>query len=158
MIVLLTTVHIIICFLLVAIVLLQAGKGAEIGAAFGGGASQTMFGSRGAATVFQKATAAVAITFMLTSLGLAYFSRQTRGGSVVDEAGGPPVTQSAPAEAGAGAAGEAGTEGAADETGLPGAPGDAVLPGIPVTPGAESAGDAPAPPASPAEDAPPGQP
>jgi len=145
MIVLMTIVHVIVSILLIAIVLLQAGKGAEIGAAFGGGASQTMFGSRGAATVFQKATAAIAITFMLTSLGLAYTSRKSRGGSVVDEAAAP-AAQSAPAEAGAGAAG---APGAAGENALPaqsGAPGKSGLPGMPAEPGA---GGEPAPPDAP---------
>ena len=61
--------HILICFLIIGVVLLQAGKGAEIGAAFGG-SSQTLFGSRGAGTFLSKVTTGAAILFMVTSLVL----------------------------------------------------------------------------------------
>ncbi len=73
-------VHIFVCFFLIAVVLLQSGKGAEIGAAFGG-SSQTLFGSRGAATFLGKMTTIVAVVFMVTSLLLAIIT--SRGGSVV---------------------------------------------------------------------------
>lgn len=65
--------HIIVCIFLIFIVLIQSSKGAEIGAAFGG-SSQTLFGSRGAATFLSKLTTVAAIVFMLTSLTLAVFS------------------------------------------------------------------------------------
>ncbi|MCK5591458.1 MAG: preprotein translocase subunit SecG [Candidatus Pacebacteria bacterium] len=68
--------HIFVSIALVLIVLLQSGKGANMGAAFGGGASQTLFGSTGASTFLSKATTAVAVIFMLTSLYLAYVSGQ----------------------------------------------------------------------------------
>ena len=58
------------------IVLLQTGKGADMGAAFGGGSSQTLFGSTGASTFLSKATTVAAIVFMLTSLSLAYVARK----------------------------------------------------------------------------------
>jgi preprotein translocase subunit SecG len=64
-------VHISVCVALILIVLLQRGKGSDIGAAFGG-SSQAIFGSRGATTFLHKVTAAIAIIFMLTSLGLAF--------------------------------------------------------------------------------------
>ena len=64
-------VHISVCVALILIVLLQRGKGSDIGAAFGG-SSQAIFGSRGATTFLHKITAAIAIIFMLTSLGLAF--------------------------------------------------------------------------------------
>jgi preprotein translocase subunit SecG len=64
-------VHISICVALILIVLLQRGKGSDMGAAFGG-SSQAIFGSRGATTFLHKITAAIAIIFMLTSLGLAF--------------------------------------------------------------------------------------
>jgi preprotein translocase subunit SecG len=64
-------VHISICVALILIVLLQRGKGSDMGAAFGG-SSQAIFGSRGATTFLHKVTAAIAIIFMLTSLGLAF--------------------------------------------------------------------------------------
>ncbi|MFQ5991379.1 MAG: preprotein translocase subunit SecG [Nitrospiraceae bacterium] len=77
-------VHIIVCFLMIAAILLQSGKGAEIGAAFGG-SSQTVFGSRGPGTFLSKVTVAAAIIFMLTSLGLAVLSRErTFSSTVID--------------------------------------------------------------------------
>ena len=69
------TVHIIVCLALILIVLLQHGKGAGIGAAFGG-SSQTVFGSTGAAPFLAKMTAVAAILFMVTSLGLTFMGRQ----------------------------------------------------------------------------------
>ena len=67
-------IHIVVSIALIMIVLLQTGKGADMGAAFGGGGSQTLFGSTGASTFLSKATTAAAVVFMLTSLGLAYLS------------------------------------------------------------------------------------
>ena len=69
-------VHVVVCFLMIAAILLQGGKGAEIGAAFGG-SSQTVFGSRGPTNFLSKVTIATAVIFMLTSLSLAYLSRQS---------------------------------------------------------------------------------
>jgi len=83
MIALLLVIHIIVCLFLIFIILIQSSKGAELGAAFGG-SSQTLFGSRGAATFFSKLTTIAAIVFMLTSLSLAVVS--TRTGSVVKKA------------------------------------------------------------------------
>ncbi len=76
----LLVVHLLVCFFLIVIVLIQGGKGADMGAAFGG-SSQTLFGARGAATVFSKLTTIAAIVFMLTSFGLAVV--QTKSTSVV---------------------------------------------------------------------------
>jgi preprotein translocase subunit SecG len=84
--------HVLVCFALIMIVLLQAGKGAEMGAAFGG-ASQTIFGSSGAMGFLNKLTTVVAVIFMLTSL-LLTFSSTKRASSVIKER----PTQSAPAE------------------------------------------------------------
>ncbi|MGD2270676.1 MAG: preprotein translocase subunit SecG, partial [Desulfobacterales bacterium] len=78
-------IHIIVCIALIMIVLLQTGKGADMGAAFGGGASQTLFGSTGASTFLSKATTVAAIVFMLTSLALAYISTNRTKGSVLTE-------------------------------------------------------------------------
>ena len=80
MITLLLTVHIMVAVFLIFIVLIQSGKGAELGAAFGG-SSQTLFGSRGAAYFFSKLTTIAAVAFMVTSLSLAIVS--TKSGSVV---------------------------------------------------------------------------
>jgi preprotein translocase subunit SecG len=68
----LTILHVLVCIFLIAVVLLQRGKGAEIGAVFGGGGSSTVFGSRGAGSFLSKLTTAAAIVFMITSLSLAY--------------------------------------------------------------------------------------
>ncbi len=93
--------HLIVCFLMIAAILLQAGKGAEIGAAFGG-SSQTVFGSRGPGTFLSKVTVAAAVIFMLTSLGLALLSKQENVASVIDtpaasgEATAPSGTEPAP--------------------------------------------------------------
>ncbi|WP_447970723.1 preprotein translocase subunit SecG [Nitrospira sp. M1] len=77
-------IHLIVCFLMIAAILLQAGKGAEIGAAFGG-SSQTVFGSRGPGTFLSKVTVGAAIIFMLSSLSLALLSKQENtASSVID--------------------------------------------------------------------------
>ncbi len=67
-------IHVIASIALIMIVLLQTGKGTDMGAAFGGGSSQTLFGSTGASTFLSKATTVAAIVFMITSLSLAYLS------------------------------------------------------------------------------------
>jgi preprotein translocase subunit SecG len=91
MVIALTIVHVLMCFAIIAIVLLQAGKGADIGSAFGGAGSQAVFGSMGTPTVLGKITGAIAIIFTLTSFSLAILGGDRS--SVVREA--PPV--SAPA-------------------------------------------------------------
>lgn len=78
----LVVLHVVVAVALILIVLLQAGKGAGIGAAFGG-ASQTVFGPRGPGNFLSKLTTAAAGIFMITSLVLAIFSSQYVGGSVV---------------------------------------------------------------------------
>ncbi len=67
-----TTLHVIVCIFLVAVVLLQRGRGAQVGAVFGGGGGATMFGSRGAGNFLTKLTTGAAILFMVTSLSLSY--------------------------------------------------------------------------------------
>jgi len=71
----LIVLHIIVAFVMVGVILLQSGKGAEIGAAFGG-SSQTVFGARGASTMLSRLTAIAATIFMLTSLSLAILSKR----------------------------------------------------------------------------------
>jgi preprotein translocase subunit SecG len=86
----LVVIHIFVCIALIMIVLLQTGKGSDMGAAFGGGSSQTLFGSTGASTFLSKATTGAAIIFMLSSLGLAWMSSHRTGTeSVVTEAPAP---------------------------------------------------------------------
>ncbi len=79
MIIFLTIVHVLVCFLLIAVVLLQSGKAADLAGAFGGMGSQTTFGPRGAATLLTKATTIGAGLFMVTSLSLAVL--QSRAGA-----------------------------------------------------------------------------
>ena len=94
---LLIVVHVFVCVALIMIVLLQTGKGADMGAAFGGGGSQTLFGASGASTFLSKATTAAAIIFMLTSLILAYVSTSGTSKSIMSDAPAP-VTQPAETE------------------------------------------------------------
>ena len=82
---------IVIAFALVAIVLVQRGKGADIGAAFGSGASNTVFGSAGSLSFLTKATAWLAVGFFLVSFGLAYTARERA--ESVGEVGIPQVTE-----------------------------------------------------------------
>ncbi len=82
--VLLAVIHIFVCVVLILIVLLQGGKGAEMGAAFGG-ASQTVFGSSGPTDLLGKLTTWSAGIFMVTSLFLAYLSGGQTAPSVVDK-------------------------------------------------------------------------
>jgi len=69
----LVIVHILACIAMILVVLLQTGKGADMGAAFGG-SSQTVFGSSGPGTFLGKMTTGIAVVFMLTSLSLAYMA------------------------------------------------------------------------------------
>ena len=81
----LIVLHVIVALFLVLIVLLQTGKGAAMGSAFGSGASQTMFGSSGAGDLLSKLTTAAAVVFMLTSLSLAAVSSREEVESVIPE-------------------------------------------------------------------------
>ena len=78
---LLMALHVFVSLFLIVVVLLQGGKGAEMGSVFGGGSSQTLFGSRGGATFMNKLTTGIAVAFMITSLVLTVVS--LKGGSVV---------------------------------------------------------------------------
>ncbi|SFD85621.1 preprotein translocase subunit SecG [Thiohalospira halophila DSM 15071] len=82
----LITVHVLATGGLIALVLMQTGKGAEAGAAFGSGASATVFGAQGSASFLTRGTAALATIFFITSLSLAYLSTQeVSRKSVTDE-------------------------------------------------------------------------
>jgi preprotein translocase subunit SecG len=97
MIILITTIHIIVCLFLIIVVLLQSGKSGDIAAAFGGMGSQTAFGPRGAATVLSKATTWSAIIFMVTSLALSIFATRRGGSNSVLQGLKPSQTKSQPA-------------------------------------------------------------
>ncbi|MBI1987996.1 MAG: preprotein translocase subunit SecG [Nitrospinae bacterium] len=93
--ILLSIVHVLVALVLILVVLLQTGKGASMGAIFGG-ASQTLFGPRGAGNFLTKITAVTAIIFMVTSLSLAILSGRRNTSSVVERS--PEASkQSAPA-------------------------------------------------------------
>jgi preprotein translocase subunit SecG len=79
--ILVTILHVVVCAFLIAVVLLQSGKSADIAAAFGGMGSQTAFGTRTAATVLTKATTWAAIVFMLTSITLSVYASKSAGRS-----------------------------------------------------------------------------
>jgi len=137
-------IHIIVCIALILIILLQSGKGADIGAVFGGGSSQTVFGSTGAATFLSKVTIVAAVVFMITSIILTYFSGRgmVLERSVVSE-------QSAPAVPGGGAPAPI-PEKAETTPGHPGAvPGQAgqtpvpQAPSAPASPAEKPAGESP---------------
>ena len=84
--ILLILLHVVVCVALILIVLLQRGKGASIGAVFGG-SSQTVFGSAGASSFLQKITTIAAIVFMLTSLGLSAFFGRGPASSIMEGVG-----------------------------------------------------------------------
>jgi len=130
----LTVVHLVLALSLVGLVLLQHGKGADAGAAFGSGASSTVFGARGSGSFLTRSTAALATLFFVTSIALAYYSAQVgEPEGLMDQVDiqGPPVLPQQ------------------DDTGdLPVAPGDLDGPPVPLS-------ESPAPRASADTDLPP---
>ncbi len=96
--ILITAIHVIVCFVIIGVVLLQSGKGQDLAAAFGGQGSQSAFGPRGAATLLGKLTTWCAIIFMLTSITLSIMTtrRAASSGSVLSGEK-PAPTQKAPA-------------------------------------------------------------
>jgi len=93
--------HFLVCFVLIVVVLLQRGKGSDMGAALGGGGSNTVFGARGAGNFLSRATTTSAVIFMATSLSLAYFTTENADvrlfdpNEVIDE---PAAAETAPVE------------------------------------------------------------
>ena len=83
----LLTIHMIVAIVLIGLILIQRGKGADIGAAFGSGASQTVFGSRGSASFLTRTTAVLATVFFVSSLALSYmYSQRSERKSVTEMA------------------------------------------------------------------------
>jgi preprotein translocase subunit SecG len=101
MLLLLTLFHVVVCIALVMIVLLQKGKGASMGAAFGG-SSQTVFGSSGATPFLGKVTVAAAVIFMFTSLSLALLMGRGGSSSLMKGVNVPAATQPVEGQAPAG--------------------------------------------------------
>ena len=86
---LILSIHIILAIMLVVLILVQHGKGADAGAAFGSGASSTVFGAQGSATFLTKFTTFIALSFFLTSLALAYYASNITptSDSLIDQTG-----------------------------------------------------------------------
>jgi preprotein translocase subunit SecG len=91
------TLHIIACLFLIAVVLLQQGKGQDLASAFGGGGTQAAFGPRGSATVLSRATTILAAVFMVTSLSLSILKH--RGSTILDQVPAPAASPSPAASA-----------------------------------------------------------
>ncbi|MEO8144902.1 MAG: preprotein translocase subunit SecG [Betaproteobacteria bacterium] len=90
--------HVLIALVIIGLVLLQHGKGADMGSGFGGGSSGSLFGATGSANFLSRATAVLATVFFLTSLGLAYLATNkphTGGGGVLDAAKSAPASEKA---------------------------------------------------------------
>jgi preprotein translocase subunit SecG len=128
-----TIVHLLACVFLILVVLLQTGKGAEMGAVFGGGGGSTLFGASGAGNFLTKLTTGTAIVFFITSLILAYSSIARTQRTVFDQPLPAPPPLNAPAQGAAGAPAQgdapAGTDAAA-------------APPLPAAPAHGAAGDA----------------
>lgn len=97
MIIVLTILHVFVSLFLIGVVLLQSGKGAEMGASFGSGGSQSVFGAGGGTSFLSKMTTGAAVIFMLTSLTLAYVSGMPSSSSIMSGKGKSVPAQSAPA-------------------------------------------------------------
>ncbi|HEY6904439.1 MAG TPA: preprotein translocase subunit SecG, partial [Candidatus Acidoferrales bacterium] len=99
----LVTLHILVCFVLVIVIMLQSGNAADLAGAFGGAGSQTAFGPRGAATFLSRATTWCAIVFMMTSLALSFkrAPAETGVGSILEQtqqSGKAPAKSAPPAQ------------------------------------------------------------
>ena len=94
----LTVLHVLVCLLLIAVVLMQQGKGGDIAAAFGGSGSQTAFGARAGASVLTRATTVLGILFMVGSMTLAIMGQRDTS-SVLTGVEGPGLQPTAPVSA-----------------------------------------------------------
>lgn len=118
---LIVILHIIVSVALILVILLQTGKGSDIGAVFGGGSSQTLFGSTGPTSFLSKLTAGAAVIFMITSLFLAYFSGSGGSSSSLMKGGAPASTMPGPLKPPAGVPAMPGAP-SAPPAGMPAAP------------------------------------
>ncbi len=129
--------HVIAAVGIIGLVLIQHGKGADVGAAFGTGSAGSVFGSAGSANFLSRLTAGLALVFFITSIGLSFLANK-RGSNKGVMANQPAATQSAPEKA----------PGASDVPAVPGAPvlkSDKAVPAVPAAPtdAAPKSGDAP---------------
>jgi preprotein translocase subunit SecG len=150
---LILVIHIVVCIALILIILLQSGKGADIGAVFGGGSSQTVFGSTGATPFLSKVTIGAAVIFMVTSIILTYFSG--KGAGVEKSIVSGPAGIEVPVQTGVPTPGAGQTETATPkQEGVPAQQAPSALPATPAAPESKSAPAVPAQPAAPAPAAP----
>jgi preprotein translocase subunit SecG len=119
----LLVIHILIAASLIGLVLIQRGKGADVGAAFGSGASNTVFGARGSASFLTRATAVLAALFFITSLSLAFSVSQEREVKSVTDLAAPPPASTSPAMPETPPAGAPGKEAPAKPSDVPVVPG-----------------------------------
>lgn len=103
----LTILHVIVSLFMICVVLLQSGKGAEMGASFGSSGSQSVFGAGGGTSFLSKMTTGAAIIFMLTSLTLAYVSGMPSSSSIMSGKGKSAPVQATPAAPATAPAGQA---------------------------------------------------
>src|SRR5712672_4104335 len=94
---LIIVIHVVVALAIIGLVLLQHGKGADMGSGFGGGASSSLFGATGSANFLSRATAVLATLFFITSLGLAYLAtnKPRTGGGVLDAVKTQPASEKA---------------------------------------------------------------
>src|ERR1700691_5439614 len=97
----LVTLHVLVCLVLVAVIMLQSGNAADLAGAFGGAGSQTAFGPRGAATFLSRATTWCAVVFMMTSLTLSFkrATPQASTGSILEQTSQPGAAPAKPVAA-----------------------------------------------------------
>ena len=148
--IIITVLHVVACFVLIVVVLLQTGKGADIGAVFGG-SSQTIFGSSGAGNLLTRLTTWTAVIFMVTSLALTWASTHHLTSSIADTLPDAPPPLTAPIDGGAAAPAEE----AAPAEGAAAAPAGDAAPAAEAAAPAEATAPveaAPAPAAKPADD------
>jgi preprotein translocase subunit SecG len=159
----LLAVQVISALAIIVLVLLQQGKGADMGSAFGSGSAGSLFGATGAANFLSRATKWAAVVFFASTAGLAYVSHKGNSGPAVDsgvmqsfpaDRSVPQVPGAAPAPAGSSVPGAASVPGAGSVPAAPAKPDASVpsAPAAPATPAAPAAGDKPAEtPATPAK-------
>ena len=135
-------IHTLAAFAVIGLVLIQHGKGADMGAAFGSGSAGSLFGSTGASNFLSKTTGVLAAVFFISSLGLTYLSSHRQTGGVMQSA--PAAVQPAPAT----------TEKKADAPASTTAPAATTTPAVTVTPATTPAAPAPAEADSKAKDIP----
>jgi len=154
-------IHVFACLFLIVVVLLQTGKGADMGAVFGGG-SQTLFGSGGAGNLLTKLTTGTAIAFMITSLILSYAHNRTSGGGLLNriptDAAAPaaptPLPATPPAPNAAAPAPTATGQASIPVAPAPGATGQVAIPVAPKADAPAAPAETPPTPAAPAPAAP----